>query len=109
MTTIRELLDSGEEWDVSGDSISCAIYSSATYLGRSKARIVVASCDDQYGRARLAALAPRMARMLRALEWEGRRSDDYWAGDYVQCPRCEGCDEHRPDCELAALLVEFER
>jgi len=56
--------------------------------------------------AKLIVKAPEMAQMLRELEWSG--GDVSGAG----CPVCDDCHpnrkrEHKPDCELAALLREL--
>lgn len=59
--------------------------------------------DDQ--RARLATLAPRMARLLRSLENSGGDRD----GD-ARCPKCGAYaphDAHYDNCELGAVLGEL--
>jgi hypothetical protein len=55
-------------------------------------------------RAQLAALAPKMARMLRALEWT--LGDD----GFSPCPTCGAGakTEHAADCKLKKLLLEIE-
>ena len=53
-------------------------------------------------RAKLAACAPEMARMLLAVEWQGYMPHMKSTGS---CPSCEGDEpRHAPDCAFDALL-----
>ena len=54
---------------------------------RHAGEFVSPSYDDGVARARLAAQAPAMARVLLAIEWEGR-TDYVGDGGYDDCPAC---------------------
>ncbi len=66
--------------------------------------------DADPGRARLAAAAPEMARLLLELQWSGGS----YEGDHMAacCPSCEAfsvtsdvtAGKHEPGCRLAAVL-----
>ncbi len=56
--------------------------------------------DDDIERAKLAAQAPAMARLLLKIEWNGGAQ-----GDSGMCPSCfQFPTKHAPDCELATVL-----
>lgn len=60
--------------------------------------------QDSAARAKLAAAAPAMARLLLELEWAGH---DPYADDYA-CPSCEWpqgrTKEHHPECTWLAVM-----
>lgn len=66
---------------------------------------------NAYGRAKLAACAPEMARMLLAIEWSGWNHEGYDPGGDC-CPVCSGSDNpdlhenhrHTQTCALDALM-----
>ena len=58
---------------------------------------------EAHKRARLAAQAPAMARLLVRLQWSGRDGRD----NDVACPVCGGWEsigDHEPDCDLVKVL-----
>lgn len=69
------------------------------------AAIPIDAPESGKARARMAAAAPEMLKMLRSLEWSG--SD---ISGYAECPSCQRTkdpvfnEEHRADCAIAALI-----
>jgi hypothetical protein len=100
-----------EEWTVEWDAdegqffIVNANYSVFAVHGHSR--------ENARERARLAAQAPKMARLLKSMEWSG--SSSYNGSRWPACPVClnwrddlsvrdDAKMKHRPDCALAVSL-----
>lgn len=68
---------------------------------------VIRNDSDGPERAKLAAAAPEMARLLLELEWADPRN--HWSDDGANSNGCCVCGEykkdgHKPDCALVAVL-----
>lgn len=85
-----------EEWRLDGNDV---------YLGAVGPSLQAGFGDGlDRDRAKLAAAAPAMARLLLELEWAGH---DPYADDYA-CPSCEWpqgrTKEHHPECAWLAVM-----